>query len=408
MYKSKFLKFSLLFLVVALVTSLSLFGCKEEAAPSEEEAAAPAEEVEEVTEEEAPAEEGGISGDLNVITWGEYDTESIRDAFAENYPNVNLNISYIGGAEEGFAKIKNTPGQFDVICNNNAYLIPSFEAGIIEPLDISKLSNWMTIFKPLREADFNKNENGEYLGTPQTYGIDRVVYNTDYVAEAPESYFDILENEELYGKMGTLDDFLILMSLSAIMAKPADITSQAAIQHYLYNQTPEQFEKTVEIATKWMTTFKTLSPSWGDLQDLILKEEVILSPCCMESFVEFGKQEGIPLAMTIPKEGTFGWFDYNMLVKDAPNPEAAYAYIDFMLEGKWQADVAMLNNFGVCTETALDFISKEMYNEWNYGDVENILANAIYMELPPEESDMYVTKDQWVTAYEEIKAGVGQ
>ena len=47
MYKSKFLKFSVLFLALILVASLSLFGCKEEAAPAEEAAA----------EEEAPAEE---------------------------------------------------------------------------------------------------------------------------------------------------------------------------------------------------------------------------------------------------------------------------------------------------------------------------------------------------------------
>ena len=99
MYKNRFLKLSVLFLLLILVTSLSLFGCKKEAAPAEEEAVATAEEVEEVAEEAAPAEE--VLGPKNPVTlnWWFQDwtagieiTTEFANYVMEKYPNITINV----------------------------------------------------------------------------------------------------------------------------------------------------------------------------------------------------------------------------------------------------------------------------------------------------------------------------
>ena len=49
------------------------------------------------------------------------------------------------------------------------------------------------------------------------------------------------------------------------------------------------------------------------------------------------------MGFTVPKEGAIGWFDGLAIPVDAPNPEGAYAFIDFMVSPefyvKWDTDV---------------------------------------------------------------------
>ena len=118
MHKSKFLKLSILFLVIVLCASLSLFGCKKEAAPVEE----VTEEVEEVTEEEAvettkPKIE---PGELEVgVLWEEGTWFDIVK-------------------EIGDSMIKDFPGTEIIYTFNNTAAIPALQARILagDPLDI--------------------------------------------------------------------------------------------------------------------------------------------------------------------------------------------------------------------------------------------------------------------------------
>lgn len=98
MYKNKFLKFSILFLVVVLFASLSLFGCKEEAAPAEE--IEEAKEVEEVVELDEfglpvlPEPENEVTLDFWMQDWTAA-LEMMNDTFAfirESHPNIKVNI----------------------------------------------------------------------------------------------------------------------------------------------------------------------------------------------------------------------------------------------------------------------------------------------------------------------------
>src|SRR5260221_6416289 len=51
----------------------------------------------------------------------------------------------------------------------------------------------------------------------------------------------------------------------------------------------------------------------------------------------------LPVELIIPKEGVIGWFDGLTVAKDAPNPDAAQQFIDFMVSPefyvKWETDV---------------------------------------------------------------------
>src|SRR5207237_490126 len=51
----------------------------------------------------------------------------------------------------------------------------------------------------------------------------------------------------------------------------------------------------------------------------------------------------LPVELVIPKEGVIGWFDGLTVAKDAPHPDVAQQFIDFMVSPefyvKWETDV---------------------------------------------------------------------
>ena len=48
---------------------------------------------------------------------------------------------------------------------------------------------------------------------------------------------------------------------------------------------------------------------------------------------------GIEIAYSVPTEGTQQWFDMMAIPADAPNPEAAHAFINFIMDPQITADI---------------------------------------------------------------------
>ena len=58
---------------------------------------------------------------------------------------------------------------------------------------------------------------------------------------------------------------------------------------------------------------------------------------------EAGK--GIEIKYAVPKEGTILWFDMLAIPKDAPNPDSAYAFMNYMMTPQIIADVSNFKRY---------------------------------------------------------------
>jgi putrescine transport system substrate-binding protein len=63
---------------------------------------------------------------------------------------------------------------------------------------------------------------------------------------------------------------------------------------------------------------------------------------------------GIKLRYVVPKEGTLVWMDNLAIPADAPHPDAALAYIDYLLEAQTAADNANYVGYASPNKAALD------------------------------------------------------
>src|SRR6202000_3507730 len=58
---------------------------------------------------------------------------------------------------------------------------------------------------------------------------------------------------------------------------------------------------------------------------------------------EAGK--GIEIKYAVPKEGTILWFDMLAIPKDAPDPDSAYAFMNYMMTPQVIADVSNFKRY---------------------------------------------------------------
>jgi spermidine/putrescine transport system substrate-binding protein len=65
------------------------------------------------------------------------------------------------------------------------------------------------------------------------------------------------------------------------------------------------------------------------------------------------------LGFTIPREGSEIWYDSMCIPAKAPNPDAAYKWINWILEPKIGAQLSNYNQFATPNQAAMPFITPE-------------------------------------------------
>ena len=64
----------------------------------------------------------------------------------------------------------------------------------------------------------------------------------------------------------------------------------------------------------------------------------------------------------VPSEGTIFWLDTWVLLADAPNPNAAYAFLDFIQEPAIQAEESNYNLYGTPNDKAKPLVDPTVLN----------------------------------------------
>ena len=190
MRKSKILKMSMLFLVVVLIVSFSLFGCKKEAVPAEEVAEeAPAEEAEAAG---VIVPEGEVSIDLWFQDWagGKSWIEAWEPVFEEIYPTINVNLTFLPFEE------LNTKIFPAIAAGNEADLMMFYDEWLLGK-DASK------VFAPITPDLYNANEIGEVTfksALSRLTGSDGEVYGLPWGTGANAA--GILIHKDLFDEAG--------------------------------------------------------------------------------------------------------------------------------------------------------------------------------------------------------------
>jgi len=265
---------------------------------------------------------------IRVLNWQGYGTDEDWAVKAfEDETGHTVEHEYFNSEQEMLTKLRTNPGGYDVVLINSAYTPQAASEGLIQPLDMSKLKNAPDLIPDLRD-NANLMMDGEHYGASWVWGATSFAINKDKMA--PPDTIEALWADDMEGRIGWRDDAVESVQLTAIaLGQPINApTDMAAIREKLRALKPQ------------IRTFWTSENDWNQY---MASGEFDAATYWSGSAARSATNFELPVEFVIPKEGAIGWLDGLSLAKDAPNPDAAYAFIDWMIAPefyvKWDTDI---------------------------------------------------------------------
>lgn len=273
---------------------------------------------------------------LYLFNWTEYMDPEIIEAFEEAY-DVEVVQNYFNSLPEMFAKL-NAGGvsQYDIIVPSNYYIPRLIETGLVQKLDKSKLENLDNVREQFRDPSYDP---GAEYSAPYQWGTTSIVYNTETFPDAPKSWslmFDPEVNpDHPFALMG--DGQVSLGAACAYLGHGHDCTD------------PEAWQEAARliIETKGRDNFSGFADGTPALQQLA--RGVTHVGMSYNGDYLFFKDEDPEtfetLDFMIPDEGAEMWVDAMLIPAEAPNPDMAHKFIDFILDAEVGAQLSNYNYY---------------------------------------------------------------
>lgn len=275
-------------------------------------------------------------GKLYLFNWTEYMDPEIIEAFEEKY-DVEVVQNYFNSLPEMLAKLSaGGVSQYDIIVPSNYYVPRLIETGLVQPLDHAKLPNLDNLKDQFRDPSFDPGN--EYSAAYQ-WGTTGVIYNSETFPDGPKSWslmFDPDVNSSYpFALMG--DGQVSIGAACAHLGHGYDCTGVDAWKE----------AAKLLIDTKNRGNFSGFVDGTPSLQQLARGvTHVALS--YNGDYMNFKNEDPESFAnieFMIPDEGTEMWVDSMMIPAEAPNPDLAHKFIDFILDAEIGAQLSNYNYY---------------------------------------------------------------
>ena len=258
----------------------------------------------------------------NIFTWEGWDAQGHHLEYHNKYGEYP-NFSIFGDEEEAFAKIR-AGAQFDVT-HPCSYKVEIWrDAGILQPIDTSRLSHWDEIIPSLKEIPGMTTENGDVYFVAADWGLTSVLYRPDLVDPKyqEEETWGILWDERYKGRLSMSDSLIDGVMVAAIYGGAKDP----------FNMTPDEVEVTRELLRKQLPLLRYWWTSPTDLENSMAAGELVATSSWNDAFTAL-KLEGVNVKYMTPKEGAMTWVCGFCLMSaaDPEKLEKSYDAIDAFL-----------------------------------------------------------------------------
>jgi len=334
---------------------------------------------------------GNIKGiTINYLGWEGYDYEKALVPLTE--PNkIVVSSTYGGSNDEIFSKLKaGGSGQYDVVSIYHGTVDSMIENNLIQPVDTDRLTNWGDIMDAFKNQPWGTS-GGKRYNVPFTHGNTPNAYNPKFVPNGIESWND-LKKPEFKDKIVILDEALQELDI-ALIASGADVSRLV---------TKDELNKAMEWYLPVKANARALVPSYGEMADVMAREEAWLSSGTWVAIIGWAKEKGTVLDWKVPSEGTYGWCD-NYVIPVGANLDAAYAFINQMTSPEGQKELAIYLNQWMTNKKVIPLLPPEM--QADYKDMDAMLAKTPFPPSPPQSSDdpNIATYQDYVATWEKIK-----
>lgn len=341
----------------------------------------------------AAASAGKPSGTVSLLCWQGYDDAKAAKPLTST--GVKLSAEYITNNDVIATKLRGGGlGKYDVVTPENAYIRPLVEAKLIQPLDYSRLPATKNYFPEFMKPAWN-TIGGKVYSAPLLWGNEPMIYRSDLVPNPPKAWLD-LADPKWRGKLVITDNGPDNISLFAkAMFGPA----------HPYLLTHDQLARVTKLLGQIKKNAVTIAAGFGDAADILTRGDAAILPAGWSYVVIQLKKRGKPAKAFVPKEGTTGWCDNYCIAQNAPNIDAAYAFINTMISAKGDAQIANATSCATVKKDAVKSLTSTTKSLYSYSSINaEIRQTGFYPLAPLKAQGSYATFADWTAAWEAFKA----
>ena len=307
----------------------------------------------------APAAKGSAD-QLFIYTWAGYTDNALLDRFAEK-TGIRVVADVFSSNEEMLARVQAGGARaYSIIYPSDYMVVQMTELGLLTPLDHSSLGGLDRLKKQFQNPVYDP---GNRYSVPLSWGTTGLIYNTEQLKEAPEDWNYLWEHkQELARRMTLASDVREVMGAALrMLGYSLNSTNQ--------EQVKQAYEKLVELKPA-IASFTT--DAWrpqmltGDLKVAM----------CYSSDANEVISDNDKLKYVVPKSGSSLWTDTLVIPKGSPNPEAAYKWINFLLQGDVAASLVERLSFSTPSEDAFSLLTPELRENELLFPSEAVLKNC--------------------------------
>lgn len=279
---------------------------------------------------------------VTVMIYSEYFDPSMLTDF-QMKTGYKLHLELYEAQEEMISKIQTSGNsQYDVIIASDVVIPQLIRLGFIGKIDTNHVFNRRNIAEQFLNPPYDTTN--EY-SVPYLWGTTGILYRDTTLSPSKVSYNTLWDEKRNKGSFSLLDESRSMLSM-ALMAKGYDANSTD----------PEQIKAAAEYI-KGITKSKNFLGFDGSVSG----KNKVLSRLNWAAVVFNGEAmaamtEDPTLQFAIPIEGSFMWVDAMLLSSKAPNPEGAYAFMNYILDTKTGAKLAKYINYATPNKSSLNII----------------------------------------------------
>jgi spermidine/putrescine transport system substrate-binding protein len=319
------------------------------------------------------------------FTWSVYKDPGFFPDYVKKH-GANPDMPTLTGEEKDLQKLRDG-FIVDVAHPCNSSVGRWYEAGVLQPIDTSRLSHWPDLFDALKTLK-DAQQNGQQYFVPIDWGTMSVIYRADLV-HLEEQSWTLLWNERYKGKLSVSRRAEETCAIAAIVAGVQDP----------FNMTDAEIEKVKDLLNKQKPLLRFYWDTNKTVEEGLAAGELVAATGWNSSIAALRK-ERVRVKFMQPKEGLLMYCCGLVLAKSAPHMDQAYDLLDALTAPDAGKFLIEQQGFGHSNRKSFDVVDDDtLAYQGLPKDPTDLLSTAILFQRNARSSDL-----NWM--FEAVKAGL--
>ena len=336
---------------------------------------------------------------LNLYIWSDYLAPDTISNF-EKQTGIKVNVAYYDTNETLETKLLAGSSGFDVVVPTSSYFERQIKAGVYLRLDKSKLPNLKNMDPKLmaRVAAFDP---GNAHGVIYMWGTNGIGYNEKMIKalmpDAPLDSWRLVFDPAVASKIAKCG--------ISVLDSPAEM--MRGVLNYLGRDPNSQKEGDLAAA---QAVLMKIRPYIRNINSSEYIQALANGDLCVAVGYNGDVMQardrareahnGIDIRYVVPQEGSILWFDMLAIPKDAPDPDSAYAFINYIMTPKVVAAISNYKRYANANAAATPYVLADVKSDAGiYPTAAQVHDLAIQLADTPEHTR------ELTRAWERFKTG---